>query len=188
MLQAVKAEIRKEHPEQAIKGNRPFSKEHFKEIMADGCLLVSADKTEMRYPKDLAHFLFDYSTTTSASGNTGGSPVPNVVRTSQIRARCEDARVADGVLTTVLDLSVRVPLGVAVSLLQCATPDDQGAAAADMVCSRSQCHNETMGVQTEKVEARRASTASCVSSIEARRVGAVDGRAERQRGRDASRM
>jgi hypothetical protein len=59
VLQAVKAEIREEHREQAIKGDRPFSREYFEEIMADGCFLISGNKTEMKDPRALAHFLFD---------------------------------------------------------------------------------------------------------------------------------
>jgi hypothetical protein len=61
VLQTVKAEIREEHREQAIKGDRPFSRAYFEEIMADGCFLISGNKMEMQDPKDLARFLFDYN-------------------------------------------------------------------------------------------------------------------------------
>ena len=64
VLQAVKAEIREEHREEAIKGDRPFSREYFEEITADGCFLISGNKTEMKDPKDpkdLAHFLVYYN-------------------------------------------------------------------------------------------------------------------------------
>jgi len=53
----VKVEIREEHQEEAIKGNRPFSREDFEEIIADGCFLISSNKTDMKDPKHLAHFL-----------------------------------------------------------------------------------------------------------------------------------
>ena len=60
ILQAVRAEIKEEHRDEALTGKRPFSRDYFQEIMEDGCFLMRGNKTELKTPELVAHFLFDY--------------------------------------------------------------------------------------------------------------------------------
>jgi hypothetical protein len=60
VLSAVKAEIKEEHREEALKGERGFSHEYFEEIMRDGCYLMSGNRCDFKVPSDLAHFLLDH--------------------------------------------------------------------------------------------------------------------------------
>lgn len=60
ILQAVQAEIKEAHRDEAVTGNRPFSRDYFQEIMQDGCFLMRGNKTELKTPELVAHFLFDY--------------------------------------------------------------------------------------------------------------------------------
>ena len=59
VLRAVKAEIREEHQEEALKGERGFSYEYFEEIMRDGCYLMSGNRCDFKAPSLLASFLLD---------------------------------------------------------------------------------------------------------------------------------
>jgi hypothetical protein len=57
---AVKAEVKAEWREEALKGERAWSYEYLDEIMSEGCYLMSGNKTEFKQVSDLGHFLFDY--------------------------------------------------------------------------------------------------------------------------------
>ena len=60
VLSAVKAEIREEHREEAVKREKPFSYEYFAEIMTEDCYLTSGNRCDFKVPSDLAHFLLDH--------------------------------------------------------------------------------------------------------------------------------
>ena len=59
VLTSVKAEIREEHREEALKADAPFSYEYFEEIMTDGCYLMCGNRCDFKVPSALARFLLD---------------------------------------------------------------------------------------------------------------------------------
>jgi hypothetical protein len=59
ILGAVKGEIREEHREEALKGERGFSHEYFEEIMREGCYLMSGNRCEFKAPAQLVQFLLE---------------------------------------------------------------------------------------------------------------------------------
>ena len=60
MISAVKAEVKPEEQEEALKGEQGLSYEYLDEIMSGGCYLMSGNKTEFKQVSDLGHFLFDF--------------------------------------------------------------------------------------------------------------------------------
>ena len=60
VISAVKAEVKPEEQEEALKGEQGLSYEYLDEIMSGGCYLMSGNKTEFKQVSDLGHFLFDF--------------------------------------------------------------------------------------------------------------------------------
>lgn len=60
MIGAVKAEVKVEKQEEALKGEQGLSYEYLDEIISGGCYLMSGNKTEFKQVSDLGHFLFDF--------------------------------------------------------------------------------------------------------------------------------
>lgn len=60
VMSAVKAEIKVEEQEEAVKGGRGLCYEYIDEIMSEGCYLMSGNKTEFKQVSRLGHFLFDF--------------------------------------------------------------------------------------------------------------------------------
>ena len=59
VMNAVKAEIREEKREEALKAERPFCYSYFEEIMTSGCYLLSGNRCDFKVPSDLVEFLMD---------------------------------------------------------------------------------------------------------------------------------
>lgn len=57
VLNAVKAEIREEQREEALRGDQPFSYEYFEQIMSNGCYVMSGNRCDFKVPSHLADFL-----------------------------------------------------------------------------------------------------------------------------------
>jgi len=60
VISAVKAELKAEEQEEALRGERGLSYEYLNEIMSGGCYLMLGNKTEFKQVSDLRHFLFDF--------------------------------------------------------------------------------------------------------------------------------
>jgi hypothetical protein len=60
VMSAVKAEMKVEEQEEAVKGRRGLCYEYIEEIMSEGCYLMSGNKTEFKQVSRLVQFLFDF--------------------------------------------------------------------------------------------------------------------------------
>jgi hypothetical protein len=60
ILASVRAEIRREVREEALRGGEPFCYEYFEEIMVGGVYLSSGNRAEIKVATHLGHCLFDY--------------------------------------------------------------------------------------------------------------------------------
>lgn len=60
VLHAVKAEIREDRRDEALKGERAFCHDYFADIMTDGCYLMSGNRCDFKAPSTLVSYLLDH--------------------------------------------------------------------------------------------------------------------------------
>ena len=60
ILHWVKRDIREDQRAEALKGERPFSMQYFREVLIDKMYLISGNRCDIKSVSTLAHFLFDF--------------------------------------------------------------------------------------------------------------------------------
>lgn len=60
VMGCIKAEIREDHGDEALKGSKPICLEWLEEIMTDSVYRMSGNRCEFKVVAHLGHFLFDF--------------------------------------------------------------------------------------------------------------------------------